>query len=254
MLTPSSQLKTPLDAVIFDCDGTLSRIEGIDELAALNGAATAVKNLTAEAMGHLGMHPELYHERLVLTQPTRDQMVVIGDAYIRTLSEDAHAVVALYQHLQKPVFIVSAGLLPAVLQLALYLHIPEDCVSAVNIAFDTQGKFQDFDRKSPLTHSKGKREIVQAIMARHARVAFIGDGLNDMAVQPDVTRFIGYGGAFYRENIAAACEYYIKESSFAPLLPLTLTLDEQRRLNTEESALFQKGLQILSTDTRHTGK
>jgi phosphoserine phosphatase len=36
MLTKNWQLQHPLDAVVFDCDGTLSQIEGIDALAEKN--------------------------------------------------------------------------------------------------------------------------------------------------------------------------------------------------------------------------
>jgi phosphoserine phosphatase len=41
----------PFDAVIFDCDGTLSAVEGIDELAEKNAVGREVKALTQIAMG-----------------------------------------------------------------------------------------------------------------------------------------------------------------------------------------------------------
>ena len=58
MVIPVWQLKTSIDALIFDCDGTLSRIEGIDVLADQNGVGDAVKQLTHDAMTHMGLNPE----------------------------------------------------------------------------------------------------------------------------------------------------------------------------------------------------
>jgi hypothetical protein len=40
----------PYDKVVFDCDSTLTKIEGIDELAKLKGKYKAVKTLTNKAM------------------------------------------------------------------------------------------------------------------------------------------------------------------------------------------------------------
>lgn len=40
----------PVDAVISDCDGTLSTIEGIDELARMNDVYAEISQLTQAAM------------------------------------------------------------------------------------------------------------------------------------------------------------------------------------------------------------
>ena len=42
MKAPTWQLDHPINAIVFDCDGTLSIIEGIDELARNNGVGDAV--------------------------------------------------------------------------------------------------------------------------------------------------------------------------------------------------------------------
>ena len=40
------QLADPVDAIVFDCDGTLSLIEGIAVLAHANGVGEHVRELT----------------------------------------------------------------------------------------------------------------------------------------------------------------------------------------------------------------
>ena len=57
------QLKSPIDTVIFDCDSTLSRIEGIDELAQNANIKATVSALTDYAMTQAGMNPAIYAQR-----------------------------------------------------------------------------------------------------------------------------------------------------------------------------------------------
>ncbi len=228
-------LSTPLDAIVFDCDGTLSYIEGIDELAKLNGVDKPVTQLTAAAMGQSGINPQLYAERLNLVLPTSLQVDGLGDNYFQHKAPDLLAVLAVFAQLNKAMYIVSAGLYPAVARFAGLLNIPTKNVFAVDIYFDTAGKYRDFDHYSPLVTNEGKRAIALQLQQRHPRVAYIGDGLNDVAVKDVVTRFIGYGGAYYRENIQRMCEYYITTPSLLGLLSLCLTLDEMAQLGISHS-------------------
>ena len=136
MKTPAWQLKTPLNAIIFDCDGTLSTIEGIDELAKNNGVDDAVLSLTAQAMGATGMNPELYQKRLDLVYPSEEQVLALGQHYIATQVPDAHPVIQLLKRLNKTVYLVSAGLYPAVKIFGRMLNIPQENIFAVDVLFD----------------------------------------------------------------------------------------------------------------------
>ncbi len=236
------QLQTPIEAFIFDCDGTLSSLEGIDELAKNRGVAPAVSALTAKAMGTTGINPELYQERLKLVNPTREAVMALGENYLRTLAPEAEKVIKVLHKLGKSIYIVSAGLYPAVAYLGQALGLPRDHVFAVNVDFNQNGSYLDFDRHSPLVQSKGKRQIVSQLKKEHSRLLYLGDGLNDYETHDLVTRFIGYGGSFYRENIAALCQFYFKTPSFSALLPLALTQEEAQRLDTDDQVLFNQGL------------
>jgi phosphoserine phosphatase len=241
MLPLSSQLKTPLTAIIFDCDGTLSSIEGIDELAEKNGVGNLVRDLTAKAMGETGLNPELYRERLDIILPTQKQVFALAQHYLAHLTQDATQVIQILQRLGKEVYIVSAGLYPAVASFGEALTIPRQNVFAVNLQFDQHGEYLNFDETSPLIQNEGKRIIVSKLIKKHSQVAYVGDGLNDCAVIDLVTRFIGFGGHFYRENIAALCQYYLTQTTLASLLPLVLTAEEYTMLTTIEKKLYEAG-------------
>lgn len=240
------QLSEPVDAVVFDCDGTLSRIEGIDELARVNGVGPQVTSMTAVAMAESGLSVELYRQRLDLVQPTQKQVVDLTRSYFAARSEDAEAVVTLLQSIDKPVYIISAGVNPAVDLFGGLLGVPVDRIYAVDLEFDAAGRYLDFDRESPLVRKQGKREVIIRIKQQHPRLFFIGDGINDLEASDLVTRFVGYGGAYFRANIAECCEFYLRNPSLAAILPLILTETEHRTLiKPNHQNLYVKGLQSL---------
>jgi len=249
MTSQSWQLIKPVSAIVFDCDGTLSSIEGIDFLAKNNGVGDIVKSLTEQAMGQTGLNPELYQQRLELVFPRREQVYALGHQYFAHKVPDIIEVITLLKRLNKTIYLISAGVNPAVKMFGEMLQIPPQNVFAVDLRFDQQGNYLDFEHSSPLINNDGKRAIVQQLKAQHGNILHIGDGLNDIATQDMVTRFIGYGGVTYRKNIADACKYYINTPSLAALVPLALTLDEFATLLPEEQALYQKGLSAM-----HEGK
>lgn len=245
MKTHPWQLKTPLQAILFDCDGTLSHIEGIDALAEQNGVEDMVAPLTQNAMSSTGMNPDVFQKRLDLVYPTLDQMLAIGQEYFARQTEDAAFVIEIFKRLKKSVYIISAGLFPSVSLFGELLGVSRNHIYAVNVYFDQEGRYIDFDRHSPLIYNDGKRVIVSALKEKNASLAYVGDGLNDIAVSDLVTRFIGYGGTVYREAIAQQCHYYIHQRSLASLLPLCLTLEETKLLTETEKNLYQKGLDAI---------
>lgn len=239
----SWQIPEPFHAVIFDCDGTLTAIEGIDYLASINGVYEEVAALTEKAMAETGLTADLYEKRLQLVKPTHANIIQLGKMYCQEVLPDVMSVIQLFQSLNKSIYILSAGLKPAVITLAEYLSIPTANVHAVDIYFNQQQTFKDFDRASPLIHNTGKVEFVKQIRKQHERILYVGDGLNDIAVKKFVSRFVGFGGVFYRENMAQMSDFYIKD--YAALLPLAITETEKKQFYTSVMMLYEKGLNAL---------
>lgn len=237
-------LTNKLDGIIFDCDGTLSHIEGIDVLAAQAGVADQVVALTDRAMNETGLTVELYRERLDLIQPTRDNLLLLGERYWSQRSPDVEAVLGFFQALGKAVFVISAGNNPAVMEFAKRLGVPRGHIYAVDLAFDAAGSYVDFDQSSPMTRRGGKREVVAEIQRTYPRVLHIGDGMNDYEVHDVVDRFVGYGGMCRRELIAKQSEFYIDSPSLLGLLPLALTAEEVQNLSGPQLELYEQGLML----------
>ncbi|WP_235379117.1 hypothetical protein [Candidatus Coxiella mudrowiae] len=81
MLPAIWRLTEPLDTIIFDCDGTLSRIEEIDYLAVSNHFDSDVRLLTETAMNLTGITPDIYRNSLDLVRLTAEQVAGLDDYY-----------------------------------------------------------------------------------------------------------------------------------------------------------------------------
>src|SRR5690349_2689548 len=202
--------------VIFDCDSTLTTVEGIDELASLKGQTEHIAELTRQAMDGLVPLEEVYAARLELLQPTRAELARVGRIYRRTLVPEAAETVAALQAAGAEVFIVSGGLKAAVIDLARYLKIPAANVFAVEVELDPfQGQWWDYPRHrytgnpderdlafapTPLAESSGKITVVDAL-SQGTRTLMVGDGSTDLATLGTAGLFAGFGGIARRQAV-----------------------------------------------------
>ena len=211
----------PYDGVVFDCDATLSALEGIDQLAALAGVADAVSALTHRAMNGEVPLEAVYGERLALIRPRQRDLANIAQQYLDRTVSGAKETIAALQGRGVKVAIVSGGILDAILPLAATLGIAD--TFAVRLQFDENGDYTGFE-PSPLTTAAGKAAIVAAWKsANHLqRVAMVGDGMSDVAARApgaaDV--IIGYGGVVAREAVRQAADHYSTAADLRDLLPL----------------------------------
>ena len=77
----NKKLPKPLDAIVFDCDGTLSAIEGVVYLAKQNGVEQKIWQITEKVMSCGGLTPQVYSERLNIIQPTKKQINKLINIY-----------------------------------------------------------------------------------------------------------------------------------------------------------------------------
>jgi phosphoserine phosphatase len=221
------------DRLWFDCDSTLSTIEGIDELGALRpGVAAEIAELTRRAMAGEIPLAAVYGRRLALIRPTRREVAAVARRYAETLVPHARDVVAALGFLGKDVGVISGGLLPAVLGAAEALGIPAAKVRAVDLRFDAAGEYAGFDETSPLARSGGKTEVLGATKGS-GKSALVGDGATDLEAASAVDLFVGFGGVAAREAVKRGAPVYLDSASLAPLLLVVTTEEERARLAAE---------------------
>ncbi len=216
--------------VFFDCDSTLTAVEGIDVLAESAGKGRRVEILTQAAMdGQLDLS-EVYDKRLRAVRPTQQQVFDIRRSYKRHIVEDAARVVTALQGLGHKVYIISGGLAEPVIEFGIYLGIPRKRIRAVGLTYnELSGRWWEkgnerrylAHQEGALTVSDGKAQIVRELLGeQRGRSLLIGDGYSDLLAGEAVDLFVGYGGVVARPKVQAAARVYITCPSLAPLLPL----------------------------------
>ena len=228
------------DLIFFDCDSTLSTIEGIDELAKLKGKEGRVGLLTNKAMdGELDLS-EVYGKRLKAIRPTRAQLKAVEVRYWETMVEDALEVISALHFIGKKVFIISGGLIDAVKGFGRRLGVDPSLIRAVELEYNElsgewwryhepeaqQSKtYLDYN-EGPLTVSSGKPKIINELSGDlPGRRMMVGDGSSDLATQSVVDLFIGYGGVVARDKVKAESKVFVQNLSLAVILP---SIDDAR--------------------------
>lgn len=249
--------------VFFDCDSTLTTIEGIDVLADHAGKKWRVEVLTRAAMdGELDLE-EVYGKRLLAVKPTREQIRNIRQAYKRNVVEDAAAVIAALQHLGHKVYIISGGLAEPVEEFGIFLGVPQENIRAVGVAYNqlsgqwweqnqpyTEGDVQYLTyEEGALTISDGKAQIVRELLAgQRGRSLLIGDGNSDLLASTAVDLFVGYGGIIERQRVLTQSPVYLHTTSLAPLTAVAAGPAAISQLqDTPHFSVFQKGLDLIQT-------
>ncbi|MDX8128601.1 HAD-IB family phosphatase [Methylomonas sp. OY6] len=210
------------EVVCFDCDSTLSRVEGIDELARRNGLFEQVAALTDAAMnGELALE-DVYANRLDLIKPDQAAIAWLAELYIAEMVDGVSDTIKALQANNKLIHIISGGLRQAILPLAEQLGIPEAHVHAVDVLFDEDGNYQDFARHSPLAVSGGKARICRRLRMHHSSLVMIGDGKTDLEAKLAGAYMIGFGGVVRRPLVEEQADSYVSDASLAAILPLVL--------------------------------
>lgn len=252
----------PYKHVFFDCDSTLTTVEGIDVLANLAGKGLRVSILTDAAMnGDLALE-DIYAKRLKALKPTRGQIVQIKQIYKQNIVQDAAELIAALQHLGHQVYIISGGLAEPVVEFGLYLGVPRQNIRAVGVQYNALAGnwWQRLDEQpnaaerymshteDGLTVSDGKAQIVKELLGdQPGRTLLIGDGVSDLLAGSVVDLSVGFGGVVKRPRVAQEAPVFIGSESLAPLLALAAGPVAAHYLrNTVHQPILEKANQLLS--------
>ncbi|KTC71514.1 phosphoserine phosphatase [Legionella birminghamensis] len=233
----------PIQKIFFDCDGTLSLIEGINVIAEFNGVGKEVSDITLKCMSETGMLPEAYRQRLHLVKPQLQQIQDLGGLYIQHVAPGAKELIECFNYLKKDIYIISAGIKAAITLFAKYLEIPEAHILAVDVFFDENDQYKAFDEQCYMVYPDGKSRQIKAVNQMNPGLsALIGDGVSDLEAKPVVNRFIGYGGFSIKQRVRDEADFYLASKHFMPLLSLCLTQEEHQQIRNFKEAYYHESL------------
>jgi len=205
------------DVICFDCDSTLSRIEGIDELARRVGMGEEMSKLTGLAMNGVVPLEAVYERRLSLIRPDQDSIDWLAGLYIAEIVEGVKEVFTTLLAQDKAVHIISGGLRQAILPLADHLGLPESHVHAVDIYFNDDGSYRNYDLDSPLARTGGKAVVVGTLKGQGSLV-MVGDGKTDLEAKQSGAVVFGFGGVVDRAIVREQADFYTTESTLLSVL------------------------------------
>ena len=250
--------------VFFDCDSTLTTVEGIDILAETVGKKWRVEVLTKAAMdGQLDLE-DVYGKRLQAVSATRAQIRNIRRIYKQNIVEDAREVIAALQALEHNVYIISGGLAEPVAEFGIFLGVPRTQIRAVQVDYNQlegdwwQRITEDQEAGSAryltfiegdLTATNGKANVVKELLGEQSgRSLLIGDGNSDLRAGSAVDLFVGFGGVVSRPHVLEQAPAFIHTSSLAPLLVLAAGPAAYRLVkNTPHEAVFARGIDMIQS-------
>jgi len=206
--------------IVFDCDSTLSAIEGIDELARLRGEETfaEIEALTNAAMDGEVPIDEIFARRLDIIQPSRDFVEKVGQLHIDDIEPTAKSTIEKLRADGWEIVIVSGGFTQVIEPLAAELGIER--IEAVPLKFNDDGSYAGFDTTAPPTRNGGKPELIASFKTElnPERVVMVGDGISDLETKSEVDLFIGFTRYAAREKVVKEADHCV--SSLEEILPL----------------------------------
>jgi len=207
------------DIVCFDCDSTLSEIEGIDELAERAGCGAEMAALTNAAMNGEVALEAVYAQRLDLIKPDRQAIASLADLYIEKMVQGVEEVFQQLHSQGKQVHIISGGLKQAILPLAEKLNVDADHVHAVEVLFASNGDYLEFNEQSPLARNGGKADICLQLNKDNLKLAIVGDGNTDMEAKKAGAFCIGFGGVVARKIVQDQADVFVDSPDLQAVLP-----------------------------------
>jgi len=206
------------DIICFDCDSTLSEIEGIDELASRAGCGDAMAALTNAAMNGEVSLESVYGQRLDLIRPNKEAVEWAADLYIEKMVTGVRETFQSLQKQGKQIHIISGGLKQAILPLAALLNIDEQHVHAVDVLLDEKGEYISFNQESPLARNGGKTDVCLQLNPDNKKMVMIGDGNTDMEAKKAGAFCIGFGGVVSRKIVQDQADVFVSDPDLQAVL------------------------------------
>ena len=162
---------------------------------------------------------DVYGKRLALIEPNSADITALADLYIAEIVDGVEAVFSALLAEGKQVHIISGGIRQAILPLAKKLGLSDAQVHAVDIVFNDDGSYKDFNQQSPLAKTGGKSTICQQIKSDGQTMVMIGDGKTDLEAKQAGAVVIGFGGVMKRDIVVNNADSFVDDISLMAVLP-----------------------------------
>ncbi|WP_439556312.1 phosphoglycerate dehydrogenase [Dyadobacter sp.] len=206
----------PLPYIIIDFDSTFTKVEGLDELAAiaLNGhpekdqVVQKITDLTNKGMNGEMSFAEGLRQRIALLKANRSHIGELVNLLRTKVSDSFKRNVHFLTENTEQIYIVSSGFKEFIVPVATELGIRADHVYANEFVFDEEGNIIGIDEENELSTDGGKIKILSALNLP-GDVYAIGDGYTDYELKASglANRFYAFTENIERPRVTAVADH-----------------------------------------------
>lgn len=212
-------IQEPKKYFLIDFDSTITKVEGLDELAAIalqsdpEGAlkVAKIKELTDRGMAGELSFSESLTQRLSLLQANKSHIALLVEFLRDNITDSFDRNRAFLKEFADQILIISSGFKDFIVPIALELGLKEENVYANTFAYNEAGDIVGIDTENPLSRTGGKIEVVK-FLNLDGHVSVIGDGFTDYEIRKHdlAQRFYAFVENVERPAVTEVADFVIK--------------------------------------------
>jgi D-3-phosphoglycerate dehydrogenase len=204
---------------IIDFDSTITKVEGLDQLAAIALAHSSdgtkvvqqIKELTDAGMnGELSLSESL-SKRMSLLNANKKHVDALVEYLLENISESFERNKKFLQEYADQILVVSSGFKDFIIPVVSYLGLKAENVYANTFIYNDHGDIIGVDNSNVLSQTGGKIELVKSLNL-DAHVSVIGDGFTDYEIKQHglADRFYAFVENVERQKVVDVADFTIK--------------------------------------------
>jgi D-3-phosphoglycerate dehydrogenase / 2-oxoglutarate reductase len=204
---------------IIDFDSTITKVEGLDELAAIalantpNGEAIVkkIKDLTDRGMSGELSFSDALRERLALLNANKKHVAQLVEFLKSNITQSFERNRKFLAEFSDQIIVVSSGFKDFILPIVEHLGMNPENVYANTFIYDEAGKIVGIDEDNVLTQTGGKIKLLESLDL-DAHISVIGDGFTDFELKKSgqADRFYAFVENVDRPEVTANADFAIK--------------------------------------------
>jgi D-3-phosphoglycerate dehydrogenase len=204
---------------IIDFDSTITKVEGLDQLAAIALSKSAegdqivqkIKDLTDLGMNGELTFTEALSQRLALLSANKKHVDQLVSFLKENISESFERNKKFLSEYADQILVVSSGFKDFILPITDLLGLKPENVYANTFVYNEQGDIVGIDNDNVLANTGGKIKLVKGLNL-NAHVSVIGDGFTDYEIKQNglADRFYAFIENVERKKVTDVADFVIK--------------------------------------------
>lgn len=203
---------------VIDFDSTFTKVEGLDELAAIalsghpnkDSIVGQIRDLTDQGMNGEIPFSEGLRKRIELLSGNRQHIAQLVE-YLKTqISNSFQRNKKFFANHQDQIYIISSGFKEYIIPVVSTLGVLPEHVLANEFRFDEDGNIIGIDESNPLASDGGKIKALQSL-GLDAEVYVIGDGYTDYELKESglASRFYAFTENVKRDRVLSVADHVV---------------------------------------------